>query len=458
MQSSLTSNNSEVEKVLLFFEEKNCIPGKVFIGRDTRSSSDRLALIAHLGLLTVKTSIIHLGKVSTPMVNYNIDVALKNKSFQNFNDFYYNSYMNSYQSMITLLNSFKKDLSNKPKTLKRLNQPLVKNLAYKFDGCCGIGYIVMQNFLQRGLNKIIPVDIYNGPSDGLVNSSSGTEYILSKKQVPLKMPSECPFEGFSCDGDGDRIVFFFNTMSDPTMKVINGDGIMALLALGMQHLRAEFSSLESLKLGAVSTLYTDGNLIEYLGTIGVDFYIAPTGLKFMVRVANKLDIAILTEPNGHASIRFSENAREKLKKAEGNVGKFFNDFFEIHTQSGDFMGIFLVANLFMRLTKLSLPKVAELFNEKVKRTIKLPVKCKSAVKMDEMTGKHSNPIDLQGFLDNLMAKYQKEALRVFVRASGTEDIIRVHFETNCTKVIEQVEPILKQFLMEHSEINKIFSC
>ena len=329
-----------------------------------------------------------------------------------------------------------------------------------FDGSNGVGYQIIERIKESpSFKNNLEIQNNNGPHSGEINLNSGSEYILKHKALSPNMTINNGEWGFCCDGDGDRAVTYFQRNGE--FQVLTGDNNIALFSLGFLRLRERFAFLEELKLGAVCTLYSDNNMICFLRDITkMPVYIAPTGLKSMLKVKDQknLDLCILSESNGHFSLQFTPKARSHILKCSQQEGPlvdtFFQNFLASQTKTGDFLGVFMLFHFVRNLCGLSMTDVQNLFLEKIKRTVKFQVKNKENVVLDEVNAVHQSPEDLQGFVDQISEKYRKQNLRFFVRKSGTEDVLRVHFECEEESILDAVESEVREYLLSHPEINK----
>lgn len=311
---------------------------------------------------------------------------------------------------------------------------------------------------MKTFQKYISFQNFNGPKDGPINHESGSEYIIKTKNLPSNMQISDKEWGFCCDGDGDRSISYFK--ENNKISLLNGDYNMALFALSLFKLREKYDFLNKLKIGAVCTLYSDQNMIFYLKNVTkTQVYMAPTGVKWMLQVKkeNQLDIAIISEFNGHFSLHISDKAKKHITESSSKIDKlthsFFSNLINSQTKSGDFLGIFLNFHFTKTLCGLSLPDIQKLYVEKEKKTVKYIVKNKEAVILDEINAIHKSPKGLQNYVNSIMEKYSKQKLRFFIRKSGTEDILRVHFECEDGSILEEVEKEVQTFILNHSEIN-----
>ena len=328
-----------------------------------------------------------------------------------------------------------------------------------FDGSNGVGYEIIQRIkATTNFQKNLDIWNHNGPHTGDINFNAGSEYILKQRALSPNMKIDDEEWGFCCDGDGDRAVTYFQRNGE--FQVLTGDTNIALFSLGLLRLRERFPFLEELKLGAVCTLYADNNMICFLRDITkLRVHMAPTGLKSMLKVKDQqnLDVCILSESNGHFSLQFTEKARSHILKCSEEEGPlvdtFFRNFLSSQIRTGDFLGIFMLFHFVKNLCGLSMTDVQDLFLEKIKRTVKLQVKNKENVVLDEVRAVHQSPEDLQGFVDQISEKYRKQNLRFFVRKSGTEDVLRVHYECEEGSILDAVEREVREYLLSHPEIN-----
>jgi phosphomannomutase len=309
----------------------------------------------------------------------------------------------------------------------------------------------MQGFLKEGLDKMLNVKCLNGPMHGDVNENSGSDYILKKKNLPENLNLKKGETGFACDGDGDRIILFYKNSQNQDI-ILNGDKILALLCLGFKQLMNMFPVLSELKMGAISTLYSDGNLKIFVESLEIPYYIEPTGVKNMFQRTKELDISFVVEFNGHSLVFFSKKAKQVLLGNE-STKNIFENIFNLNCDSGDFISIFFLLQFLMKLTQISLKDVDDTFKVKHRSLMQVKVKNKNIVEMDERSGIHYKPKDLAEFIEEIMGRYQKERLRVFVRKSGTEELVRILLECESREVIDEIAPRVEEFIQNHSQIN-----
>lgn len=416
-------------------ENVSNLQGKFIVGNDTRRSSQFLVGVVMLGLLSFSPCVVLLREVATPVVYFNMKRANRTRQLRSFMEDYFSSQIGSFRHLLEFDD-------------QGLNLPKKEVL---FDGANGVGFLMAQRFNQKGLQDLLRISLQHGPDHGEVNLGCGSEHLLNHKTLSKSMSLAPNQVGFTCDGDGDRLILFYKNQANQ-LRILNGDKILALLCAGFKRVRDEFPVLRRLKVGAISTLYSDGNLKRFVEQLGLTYFTEPTGVKNMFERTSALDISLLVEFNGHALVHFSDEARRLLLQDE-RTRKFFAPILELNCEAGDFMAIYFLLQFFMRWLGLSYEAVDHLFRDKVMKLVQVSVSNKNAVEMDERSGKHFRPKDLSTFLEDLMQKHQKQRLRIFVRKSGTEELVRILLEAECTETVERVSRLVQEFVASHAQIN-----
>lgn len=83
----------------------------------------------------------------------------------------------------------------------------------------------------------------------------------------------------------------------------------------------------------------------------------------------------------------------------------------------------------------------------------LKIKNRFGVVCDEISGLIERPSDLKEEMAGLSAQYADKGLRIYVRPSGTEDLVRVLIEAFDKEAITQVKTRLDKFILEHKDLN-----
>ncbi len=121
--------------------------------------------------------------------------------------------------------------------------------------------------------------------------------------------------------------------------------------------------------------------------------------------------------------------------------------------TGDAVFNFLQIEVYLKYLKMSRDDFDNIFIPKRSLTYKLKVKNRLAIVTNEWNQLHEQPADLEPFIQNLYAKHPDFDLRIFIRPSGTEDVVRVHMEATTDHQIATVRKEIDEFILKHHLIN-----
>lgn len=220
--------------------------------------------------------------------------------------------------------------------------------------------------------------IKNKPNGRNINYKCGSLYPNVLSEEVKKRSADF---GISFDGDGDRVI-----CCDEQGKIIDGDKIIACLA-------KYFVNTKSLKINSViGTLMSNRGLELYIKSIGLKFYRAKVGDKFVYELIKKKKCLLGGEQSGHIILK--------------NYGP-----------SGDglFIGLYLIKIILDYGEKAS--KLFNLYNSHFqiqKNIIFKDSNYKKNIKIRALSKSYNNKI-----VNNS---------RVLVRKSGTEPMIRLLVE------------------------------
>jgi phosphoglucosamine mutase len=249
-------------------------------------------------------------------------------------------------------------------------------------------------FKKLGSSLTIIGDEPNGVN---INKNVGSTHIEALQAVVKNGDFDC---GFSFDGDGDRII-----MVDNLGNVIDGDYIIYLLA---EKLKSE-NKLKSNKV--VMTVMTNLAIIEELKNIGIEVEVCSVGDKYVSRALVKDNLVLGGEQSGHIIMR---------------------EFAE----SGD--GILVALQLAEFISKIS-----GNVNEKVAH-IKLNPQTLKNVKVESKDTIMQHPSITEKI--NQVETQLKGKGRVLLRASGTEELIRIMVEAQTEELCQQVTAEIEQLI------------
>ncbi|KAG0438605.1 putative phosphoacetylglucosamine mutase [Dictyocoela muelleri] len=240
------------------------------------------------------------------------------------------------------------------------------------------------------------------------------------------------------DGDMDRLIFF---KSIPTFQLFDGDKITATLALFFSK-----NISKDLSLGCILSHYSNESALKFISSI-CKVEISSTGIKNFVKKARHFDVGIYFEPNGHGGVVFSEKAKRYYsEKGLECLWKIFDP------SIGDPLADFLI----LEALSINYSFFEEKINKKVKdenkinendincdecdnqisllRILQMPLYSPCPVRNINVYTKgftnlildNENKIishkNLALRIENLAGKFEG---KVFIRSSGTENLIRV---------------------------------
>lgn len=405
----------------------------IFIGKDTRPSSSSLTKCAIDGVLALGGKPIDYGIVTTPMLHYFVTCKNTNGKYGDPNEEGY------YTKLIT---AFKKLRGN---TFSNGNY--IPKVFY--DGANGVGAKKIKVFQER-IGDCLSVNMYNDAAigTGKLNHMCGADFVKVQQKVPEGMPVEPNARCVSVDGDADRIVYYY-TDENNTFHLLDGDRIAILVAGYLKELLQQ-SKIE-LSLGLVQTAYANGASTDYISNyLKVRVDCVPTGVKYLHHKALTYDIGVYFEANGHGTVIFSKNARQlisdktknsSVEENERNAAeKLYNLIDVINETVGDAISDMLVVETILHAKGWDCKEWEACYTDLPNRQLKVQVQDRNVIKTTNAERTCTEPEGLQTEIDALVSDYTKG--RAFVRASGTEDIVRIYAEAstqeNCDKLAAEV--------------------
>ena len=155
----------------------------------------------------------------------------------------------------------------------------LSHLTIVVDCANGAGYSVAPRVMRELGANVIAI---NNTPDGInINSDCGSTHPEGLQAAVLEHEADV---GIALDGDGDRIV-----MVDETGKLIDGDGILYLLAT-QGHTKAE---------GVVGTLMSNMGLELALNDADIEFVRAKVGDRYVMQSLEANGWILGGEPSGH---------------------------------------------------------------------------------------------------------------------------------------------------------------
>ncbi|MBH71575.1 MAG: Phosphoglucosamine mutase [Alphaproteobacteria bacterium MarineAlpha6_Bin6] len=291
---------------------------KIIIGRDTRESSKKIEKVFVNALKDNGANVFKAGLVPTPTISYLVEelncdlgvvisashnpyqyngIKFFNKKGEKLTDFEEVRIQNNFfkfinknlkqnkKGKINIINNSLMIYKNKfDKIIKKNNFP--KKLKVVFDCANGSSYRIAKHIFSK--IKIKPIYIKDKPNGKNINYKCGSLYPQSLVREVKKKSADF---GISFDGDGDRIV-----CCDENGKLIDGDKILACLT-------EYFIYKKDLNINSVvGTLMSNQGFENFIKKVGLKFYRAKVGDKFVYELMKKKKSRLGGEQSGHIII------------------------------------------------------------------------------------------------------------------------------------------------------------
>ena len=390
----------------------------VIIGYDTRQSNHMLANGIALGALSVNKKVIDVGVIPTPGIAFNsikkhcigVMITASHNPYQdNGIKIFYdglkldNELQEKIEEYIDKSNDgvdVSLELVKKDSSLVKRYEKFLLNTAYNtglkivLDTANGATYQVADNVFSKITNNLVV--IANNPDGKNINEGVGSTHI---ENLVAAVKENNANIGFSFDGDGDRML-----VVDELGNVHTGDEIIYVLAKN----KKEKKTL--VKNSVVLTIMSNLGIISSLKDNNINVVTSSVG-----------DINVLEEMLRNNYVLGGENSGHLIQLE--------------YLPTGD--GILAAISLLNVLVEENKPLSKLTNNIKIypDRLVNLKVKDKQIAK------------DVQ--VINLINKYlnEYEDIQLVVRASGTEDLLRVSCcykdETIMNEIVDSVVDLIK---------------
>lgn len=394
----------------------------VIIGKDTRTSCDALVSAIACGLTDYGIDVVIVGIVSTPIVSFLV-------SRMNFgggvmitashNDATYNGIKLFSELGTKLNNELERNIEqnieiSKEKPIKKgniiYNESLIdKYYQYIFhnfninlhdmtivlDCANGSNYKIAPYVFKQYKANVICIDCKNDGDN--INNNCGANHI---DNIVAQVKKHNANFGFSFDGDGDRLRI---VMSDG--KVLNGDDLLYLFSICLKN------EICLNKMIAVGTIITNQGIENKLLENDIKLIRTDVGDKNIINKLLENNLSLGAEPSGHICVFKHNPTCDALLNAILFL-KFFLEQFSVFNE-------FLASN----------PHCPSLIEN-------ISVSC-------EFRKNFESNKEFHAFINNIL---QEEAdVRILVRPSGTEPVIRVYVE-GCNEVnnVKIMQKIIKK--------------
>lgn len=165
-------------------------------------------------------------------------------------------------------------------------------------------------------------------------------------------------------------------------------------------------------------------------------------MKHLHHKAKEFDIGVYFEANGHGTVVFSDKARESINNATKNSSLNFDGVCAakkllltidlINETVGDAISDMLLVETILLANGWDVRDWLDNYVDLANCLRKVRVADRNVVKTANAERECLTPVGLQSAIDQVVLKYP--CGRSFVRASGTEDVVRVYAEASTEKV------------------------
>lgn len=393
-------------------------PSTVLLAHDTRANSPHLAQAVADGAKSVDCVVKSFGYLTTPQLHYIVRCTNDPRYGEPTEDGYFKKLTSAFTQI-------------------RANGSAVRNYVpfIRLDGANGVGAIKIKSLLPH-LGGLLKIETYNDGTQGRLNHMCGADFVKVYQKAPEGIPLDVGVRCVSFDGDADRVIYFYHD-ENQGFHLLDGDKIATLVASYLKELTD--AAKVSLDMAIIQTAYANGNSTSYItNVLKMPVKCVPTGVKHLHREAQKADIGIYFEANGHGTVLFSEKAQEVIQGAANDKSlypeqqqaarKLLHTMDLINQTVGDAISDMLLVETVLHAKGICGPEWNSLYTELPNRQLKVHVANRNIIQTIDAERRCVSPSDLQPAIDQIVQGYQDG--RAFVRPSGTEDIVRVYAEAS----------------------------
>lgn len=393
---------------------------KVLIGHDTRTSADALSLALCAGIVQGGGSVVNVDCIPTAGVSYlteseNFDygivltashnppiyngIKIFDKSGRKLSDteeeFLEEFFKNNY--ICDKCGKYKEDEQLKEKYINHLLCSLTCSLdGFKIaiDASNGASHKIAPKVFKASGAQVLK---FSCSGDGeKINQNCGSLFIENLQKKVLKNKADV---GFAFDGDADRVIAV-----SKSGEIFDGDKLIYILAVYMKQQGLLYAN------SVVGTSHTNSGIMVALNRHKINLIRTDIGDKYVIEAMEKMNLTLGGEQSGHIIIKS-------------------------YAQTGD--GI-LTALKICEIIKKTGKSLDELFDAHLIPQCNMNLIVKDKIKImnnENMTN-----------LINEIANKISPAGRVMVRASGTEEKIRIMVEHPDIKLAEDFTGQIKDLI------------
>ncbi|XP_009585258.1 PREDICTED: phosphoacetylglucosamine mutase [Fulmarus glacialis] len=412
----------ELQKIITEICQKAAVnqykDASVFIGRDTRPSSEKLSQSVIDGISVLGGQYHDYGLVTTPQLHYMVCCRNTQEQYGKATlEGYYEKLSKAFTELIKQSPSFGESQRH-----------------LKVDCANGIGALKLSE-MEPYFPKEVLIHLYNDGTKEKLNHLCGADFVKVHQKPPRGLDMKPNERCCSFDGDADRIVYYYKDATGH-FHLIDGDKIATLISIFLKELLAKVG--QTLKMAVVQTAYANGSSTRYLEeTLKVPVHCVKTGVKHLHHKAQEFDVGVYFEANGHGTVLFSKAAETKIRQLakeekddeKREAAKVLENMIDLINQTvGDAVSDMLVIEAILALKGLTVQQWDAIYTDLPNRLLKIQVADRRVIDTTDAERHAVTPPGLQEKIDALVKKYKLS--RAFVRPSGTEDVVRVYAEAD----------------------------
>ncbi|XP_029890152.1 phosphoacetylglucosamine mutase isoform X3 [Aquila chrysaetos chrysaetos] len=416
------AEEEELQKIIIDICQKAAVnqhkDALVFIGRDTRPSSEKLSQSVIDGISVLGGQYHDYGLVTTPQLHYMV-------CCQNTQGQYGKAMLEGYYEKLS--KAFTELIKQSPSAGESQRH-------LKIDCANGIGALKLSE-MEPYFPKEVIIHLFNDGTKEKLNHLCGADFVKVHQKPPRGLDMKPNERCCSFDGDADRIVYYYKDATGH-FHLIDGDKIATLISIFLKELLAKVG--ETLHMAVVQTAYANGSSTRYLEeTLKVPVHCVKTGVKHLHHKAQEFDVGVYFEANGHGTVLFSKAAETKIRQLakEGKddekreAAKVLENMIDLINQTvGDAISDMLVIEAILALKGLTVQQWDAIYADLPNRLLKVQVADRRVIVTTDAERCVVTPPGLQEKIDALVKKYKLS--RAFVRPSGTEDVVRIYAEAD----------------------------
>lgn len=386
------------------------VPGKVYIGQDTRKSSPSLCKALIAGIQAIDGEFVDFGILTTPQLHYIVRCCNDRSYGEPSEEGYCKKLSKAYLSL------FSKD---SPK------RHLVVDCAN------GVGANQLKKLVPY-LNGQITFEILNDGS-GTLNHMCGADFVKTNQKEPCLIALKPGQNYVSFDGDADRIIYYYQNSKDGKFHMLDGDKIAVLIAKYLRETLVQ-AGLKDIPITIIQTAYANGSSTSYIEKVlQAQTFCVPTGVKHLHHQAEQSEIGIYFEANGHGTVLFSDKVQKQIKELQGEKARKLEHFIDLVNQTvGDAISDMLVVEAILEELNMNIEQWDSMYTDLPNKLLKLGVKDRNVITTTDAERRCVKPDGLQQAIDEVVKQFGNQA-RSFIRPSGTEDVVRIYSEAQTTE-------------------------